>query len=161
MEKRDLYDIRKRKIGKTINKGEKIPDNAYTIVVSMFIQNNEGKILIEKRSKEKGGVYGLISGHPTAGQTSLQGIITETKEEIGVDIEKEQIKILKEGRKGNTFFDIYYTNKNVEISSLKLQKEEVDSVHWFTIDEIKKLINQSLFYENHKEAFFWVENYLK
>lgn len=157
MEKRDLYDINKKIIGKTINKGEKIPDNTYIIVVSIFIQNDEGKILIEKRSEKKGGKYGLVSGHPKAGQNSLQGIMTETREEIGLELEKRKIKILKEGRKGNKFFDIYYINKNIEISSLEIQKEEVESVHWFTKNEIKELIKQELFFENHKEAFFMVE----
>lgn len=161
MEKRDLYDINKKIIGRTISKNEIIPPNTYIIVVSIFIQNSDGKILVEKRSEAKGGLYGLVSGHPKAGESSLQGIITETKEEIGINLDENKIKLLKEGREGNKFFDVYYTKNNADISSLVIQKEEVDSVYWFTIDEIKELINKGYFFKNHIEIFFMVENYLK
>ena len=51
MEQRDLYDINKRLTGRTIFKGESILENNYIIVVLVFIQNSEGKFLIQKRSQ--------------------------------------------------------------------------------------------------------------
>ena len=36
--------------GETIFKGDSIPDNNYIVVVLVFIQNSEGKFLIQKRS---------------------------------------------------------------------------------------------------------------
>ena len=53
MEKRDLYDINRSLTGKTICKGEPIPKNNYIVVVLVFIQNSDGKFLIQKRSKIK------------------------------------------------------------------------------------------------------------
>ena len=50
MEKRDLYDINRSLTGKTICKGEPIPKNNYIVVVLVFIQNNDGKFLIQKRN---------------------------------------------------------------------------------------------------------------
>ena len=55
MEKRDLYDINKKLTSQTIYKNEKIPANRYIIVVLVFIQNSQGKFLIQKRSKQKDG----------------------------------------------------------------------------------------------------------
>ena len=43
MEKRDLYDFNRNLTGKTIFKGDPIPDNNYIIVVLVFIQNSDGK----------------------------------------------------------------------------------------------------------------------
>ena len=40
IEKRDLYDINRNLTGKTIFKGEAIPDNNYIVVVLVFIQNS-------------------------------------------------------------------------------------------------------------------------
>lgn len=43
--------------------------------------------------------------------------------------------------------------KDIDISSLTIQKEEVDFVKWFTIDEINSLIENGLFFKNHYEAY--------
>ena len=59
MEKRDLYDINRKLTGETIYKNEKIPANRYILVVLVFIQNSQGKFLIQKRSKQKDGKYAL------------------------------------------------------------------------------------------------------
>lgn len=58
METRDLYDIHRNLIGKTIKKDDKIPDNAYIMMVVIFIQNNNNDFLIQKRSLDKGGEMG-------------------------------------------------------------------------------------------------------
>ena len=55
MEKRDLYDKDKNLTGKTILKNFPIPKGYYILVVLIFIQNSEGKFLIQKRSKLKNG----------------------------------------------------------------------------------------------------------
>ena len=51
MEKRDLYNSDRIKTGETIFKGEDIPKDRYILVVLVFIENSEGKFLIQKRSK--------------------------------------------------------------------------------------------------------------
>ena len=33
--------------------------------------------------------------------------------------------------------DAYYLKKDIEMNDLKLQDDEVESVKWFTIDQIK------------------------
>ena len=81
MEKRDLYDKDKNLTGKTIYKNFPIPKGYYILVVLIFIQNSEGKFLIQKRSKLKNGKFATTGGHPKAGETSIEGAITEVKEE--------------------------------------------------------------------------------
>ena len=57
MEKRDLYDADRNLTGETIFKGEKIPENKYILVVLSFIENSDGKFLIQKRSVQKNGKF--------------------------------------------------------------------------------------------------------
>ena len=152
-EKRDLYNIDKKPIGKTINKGEKIPNNTYIIVVTMFIENEENKLLIQKRSREKGGKYGFLSGHPKEGESSICGIITEAYEELGLRISEEDILLIHTEKTSNKFFDFYYMKKNINLQKLKLQNEEVENVCWLSIEEIDKLINGEEFFENHIDAY--------
>ena len=156
MEKRDLYDINRKPTGETIFKGEKIPPNRYIIVVLSFIQNSKGEFLIQKRSKQKDGKFASTGGHVKTGETSIKGIISEIREEIGLDIDPSELELIYSGREDfeRVFFDIYYFMKYFDFSDLTLQKEEVDFVEWDSVSKIKELIANNLFLENHVEEFY-------
>lgn len=164
IEKRDLYDENRNLIGETIFKGEEIPEGKYIVVVLVFIQNSEGKFLIQKRSERKNGKYATTEGHPKSGENSIQGIITEVKEEIGLDIKPEDLQLYYGGKSEieKVFWDDYYVKMDVpDIDKLKLQEEEVASVHWFSIEEIKDLMKQDKFFKNHYEEFEILLDWLK
>ena len=165
MEKRDLYDERRNLTGETIFKEESIPDGKYIIVVLVFIQNSEGNFLIQKRSERKNGLYATTGGHPKSGESSLEGIITEVKEEIGLELDPNNIQLYFSGKSDEkrVFWDDYYIKMDVpDIKKLKLQEEEVATVEWFSEDEINKLIKENKFFKNHIEEFEklikWLEN---
>lgn len=156
MEVRDLYDKDRNLTGETILKGEKIPENRYIIVMLIFIQNSEGKFLIQKRSKQKNGLLAATGGHAKTGETSIQAIQTEVKEEIGLDLPENKIELYFSGRQDEerVFFDDYYIKLDIEdISKLKLQEEEVESVCWMTKDEIIEAKKNGTFFMNHFEEF--------
>lgn len=161
MEKRDLYDAERNLTNETILKGESIPEGRYIVVVLVFIQNSDGKFLIQKRSKEKNGKYATTGGHPKSGESSKEGILTEVKEEIGLDLNANDLKLYFSGRSDEerVFWDDYYIKMEVnDIDKLKLQKEEVESVKWFSKEEILELNQKGMFFKNHFEEF---ENLLK
>lgn len=156
MEKRDLYNENRELTGETIYKNEKIPNGKYIVVVIIFIQNSEGKFLIQKRSQRKNGKFATTGGHPKSGENSIQGIITEVKEEIGIDIKQEDLQLYFSGKSDEekVFWDDYYLKMDIpNIEKLKLQEDEVESVHWFSIDEIKELMKQDKFFKNDYEEF--------
>lgn len=164
LEKRDLYDENRNLTGETIFKGEDIPEGKYIVVVLVFIQNSKGKFLIQKRSERKNGKYATTGGHPKSGEDSIQGIITEVKEEIGLDINSEDLKLFYGGRSEDerVFWDDYYVKMDVpDIDKLELQEEEVASVHWFSVDEINELMKKDKFFKNHYEEFEILMDWLK
>ena len=164
MEKRDLYDSNRKLTGKTMYKGEDIPEGSYIVVVLVFIQNSKGQFLIQKRSQRKNGLYATTGGHPKSGEDSIQGILTEVKEEIGVDINPKDLILYYSGREDNerVFWDDYYVKMDIpDIDTLKLQEEEVASVHWFSVDEIKELMRLDKFFKNHYEEFEILLDWLK
>ena len=163
MEIRDLYDINRNLTGETIAKGEPIPDGKYIAVVLAFIQNSEGNFLIQKRSTLKDGKLGATSGHLETGETSMQGLIREIKEELGLDVMPEDLKLLYSGKsdKRQFFFDIYYLKKDININNLSLQKEEVERVEWHSLAEIKTLVENGLFSDSHAEVIPELLNLLK
>jgi 8-oxo-dGTP pyrophosphatase MutT (NUDIX family) len=156
MEKRDLYDSERNLTGETILKGEKIPEGRYIVVVLVFIQNSEEKFLIQKRSEIKNGKFATTGGHPKSGESSIQGILTEVEEEIGLKLNSKDLQLYFSGKSESEriFWDDYYIKKDIEdIRCLKLQEEEVDSVEWLSKNEIENLMNQDKFFKNHYEEF--------
>ena len=122
MEKRDLYDENRKFIGKTIFKGEPIPESLYILVVMIFIENTDGRFLIQKRSEIKGGKWSTTGGHPKAGENSKQGLLTEVKEELGLDLQNENIKLLKTKIGHGMICDLYYVNMNIDLDKNSLSK---------------------------------------
>ena len=137
MEKRDLYDKNRQKTNEIIDAKEAIPENRYILVVLTLIQNAEGKILVQKRSEQKGGKYGLTAGHAKMGETSRQGMITEIREELGINIKSESLKLM-------------YSE---DIDTLVLEPKEVEFVKWCSKEEIKELCKKNEFKKSHIEAF--------
>jgi len=161
-ELRDLYDVNSNKTDKTYYKGEVIPEGYYPMVVMVVIRNSKGEFLMQKRVKSKGGDWGVTGGHPKSGETPLQGIITEVKEEIGLDIKPEDLVLYYGGRSESSrvFFDDYYVKLDVDdIDKLKLQEEEVESLHWFSAEEIHELMKEGKFFKNHYEEFEELEKW--
>lgn len=163
MERRDLYDINRKPTGETIFKGEKIPLNRYIIVVLSFIQNSKGEFLVQKRSKQKDGKFASTGGHAKTGENSIEAIISEIREELGLTVLPSELNLIYSGREDSerVFFDIYYLKKDFDIESLTLQKEEVDFVEWDSIEKINELIANNLFLENHVEEFYRMMDILK
>ena len=90
-------------------------------------------------------------------------MITEIKEELGLAVRPEELKLIFSGQEDSkqVFFDIYYMQKDFDISNLKLQEEEVESVKWLSFKEIEALIKKGLFLENHAEELYWLKEFLQ
>lgn len=155
MEKRDLYNRYKENTQSTILKEQEIPDDYYTLVVTVLIQNSKNEILIQKRSKQKGGEYGLTSGHPKSGENSLTGIISEIKEELGMEAQPQELKLMYSTRDDSNkcFYDLYYLKKDYKKEKMLLQKEEVEKVYWLSEEKVKELCTRGEFKESHIDAF--------
>lgn len=154
MEYLDLYDKEGNLTGETMKRGDRVPEGRYFNVVVCYIENSEGKFLIQKTSKEKGGKYSSTGGHVKSGQSLIEAMICEIKEEIGVDVKEEELKYITKYIKNNeVIFNLYYIRKEINIEECTLQKEEVESISWMIAEEIEKLNKQGKFYPTHALLF--------
>lgn len=153
MEKRDLYDINKNLVGMTFNKGEQVPKGYYYLIVAVFIENSNGKFLIQKRVASKGGKWATTAGHPKSGENSIQGLCSEVYEEIGVDISMEKVRLVDTWIHNDQIFDIYYLKKDIDLKDVSIQIEEVDAVLYASFEEIKEMYLNNQFHENHYILF--------
>ncbi len=160
MEILDLYNDLGEAIGETIIRGEK-PDKGKNIMLSViFIKDSDGKYLIQKTSKEKGNRYSSTGGHVTHGESGLETIKRELEEELGITNVSDKIQYIKTFKypTKNCIFNVYLLEvEQLDISKIKLQKEEVAVVEFLTYKEIKDIINNGDFLESHAYIF---ENFI-
>ena len=153
MEYRDLYDKNRNLTGKIIAKDEKIPEGYYILIVVCFMENSEGNFLMQKRSIQKDDKWATTGGHPKTGEDSLTGMHTEIEEELGLDINKNELKLVTTMQDNKIICDIYYINKDIDINDIVMQESEVSEVKYLTLDEIEKLYKNGEFKKSHYHMF--------
>ena len=152
-EKRDLYDENSQLTGKTYLKGDTIPQGFYPMVVMACIQNKKGEFLMQKRVPAKGGDWGVTGGHPKAGETPIEGMITEIKEEIGVDIKSSDLQVFSEGCDGVDCYKMYYFQTNYDLRDFVIQEEELSEVKWFSMQELQDMVEKKILNPNQIACF--------
>lgn len=153
MEYLSIYNDKKEKLPKVIARGTKLKENEHILITTIIIKNKQNKYLIQKTSKEKGSSYALTGGHVAYNETSKETIIRETKEELGLDISKDNITYITDIHLKIPIMDIYYLEKDIDLNSITLQKEEVESIMFLKEEEIKEQIKNKKFKESHAKAF--------
>ena len=153
MEKFDLYDINRKFTGVVINRGDNVPSGYYRAVVHLIIFNSQGEMLIQQRSDNKKNWPSKwdisVGGCVISGEDSLQAIIRESKEELGLDLSKELTRPVFTFNFNEGFDDIYLLNMDIDLNKIVLQEEEVQAVRWETIDNIFKMIKNDDFILYH------------
>ena len=149
MERFDLYDSRRRFTGRTIARGEDVPDGLRRLVVHVCVFNPRGEMLIQQRQSFKEGWPNLwdvsVGGGVQAGETTQQAARRELQEELGLefDFENETPMLTTTFRKG--FDDLYIIHLEPDLDSLRLQPEEVQAVRWAGRDEVLAMIENGTF----------------
>ncbi len=143
MEIFDLYDKNRQKTMHTMERGTSVPTGFYRMVVHIAIINSDGKMLIQQRQEDKKGWSGLwdftVGGHVTSGETSCLGAQRELAEELGIEIDMSLVRPSFTINFDGGFDDYYILEKEIEISDIVLQKEEVQAVKWADREEILKM----------------------
>lgn len=153
-EKWDLYDIDRIKTGDTIERGEQIPPGCFHLAVHVCIFGSDGRMLIQQRQPFKEDWSNMwdvtVGGSAVSGDTSQTAAEREVREEIGlpISLDGERPRITINFDSG--FDDVWCLKRDVDISSLKLQYEEVRAVKWATKEEILAMIDSGEFIPYHK-----------
>ncbi|GIM32178.1 NUDIX hydrolase [Paraclostridium bifermentans] len=154
MEIWDLYDKDRIKTGETMVRGSQFKENTYHLVVHVCIFNLEGKMLIQQRQPFKDGWPNMwditVGGSAVSGDTSQLAAEREVYEEIGYKLSLDGIRPSLTINFDKGFDDIYLIQKDIDISKLKLQYEEVQSVKWASKEEILSMIDEEIFIPYHK-----------
>lgn len=160
----DIYDIKKKKTGRTAERNVyQFKDGEYHIVVTGIIMNSKNEILISRRAEHKkfGLMWECNGGSILTGETSLEGIIRELKEELGIEFSKKEAIFLKEIRRDKLppdFKDLWLFRRDIDKEEITFPDGESIDAKWVTIDEFIKM------YENKQivpTVDFGIEEYHK
>lgn len=119
-------------------------DGDWHLAVHIWIQRPDGAFLMQLRSPDKENdphCWDIsVAGHVAAGESPEVAAVREVAEEIGLDIEPDQLeplfrlaapRVLNQGRYlDNEWHQIYRLRSEVAIKALTLQTEEVAAVRW-------------------------------
>lgn len=156
----DVYDKNKNITGKIIKRKDIsiLNDDEYIITVHCFIINSLNQILLTQRSlsKNRGGKWEETHGGLKSGETSILGMQRELEEEIGIDVQTNELKLVKTLKRKNKFRDIYILKKDIPIDSIKYNDGEVMDCKYVTLEQFKIMIqNNECTYQKFEDTIFY------
>ena len=144
----DVLDERGMYTGKTETRANCSKEGLWHKAVCVFIINSKSQVLLQKKSANKKTWPNMwdvtAGGNVLAGEFGFQAIIRECKEELGIELSKNDItfigSVISTNKKGDIinkqFNECYLITKSIDVSEIKLQEEEVAEIKFFTKEEV-------------------------
>ncbi len=165
MELWDILDHSGRATGKTVVRGlRRLNPNEYHLVVHIWPYDSNGRLLIQRRSQKRKlmpGEWAATGGSAVSGEESRVAAHRELAEELGIDLPAENLQFARRLKRKNSFLDVWFIKVDVDIDTLKLQREEVSAVRWIGGNQLKYLVKQGRYHNYGREYFELVTNTLK
>ena len=142
MELVDLLNNRKELIGETCERNA-VPEGKYRLSIHIWIVNDKNEILIQQRSASRKmfpNMWTNTGGACIAGETSIETVFRELKEELNVIPNIDDLELIASYKRKKDYVDVWLLRQNINIKDLKFNDNEVQAAKWATIEEWKKLL---------------------
>lgn len=113
--------------------------------VAIFLINEEGKILLQRRSQNvhyNKGRYGMIANHVGKDQTLVDALMQKAEEEIGYSLNPKDIRYLtmlrRDEERERRFTYFYYIKTNIQDEDIQLNSYLATEKKWFDFEELKE-----------------------
>lgn len=157
METWDILDRQGKPTGRTVVRGlRNLSRDEYHLVVHVWIVNDEGKLLIQKRADIRPlmpGEWAATGGSAVSGEDSRYAAYRELKEELGFKVNPRDFILERRMIRKNSITDIWSAKVNISVDKLKLQKEEVSQAKWVTAQQLRQMIKNGEFH-NYGDDYF-------
>ena len=164
MELIDIYDDLGQKCGKSEENDEVHKKALLHRGVCVWIMNSKREILLQTRSSHVMFPDMLdisFSGHIQAGETPLEAVRREGREELGINIDISKLQYLFSCREyggidgyfENEIDDVFLYRADIPIDEFSFYDNEVKEVRYIPLDEFKIMVESSapmlMPYETH------------
>ena len=157
MEVWDILDRHGVPTGKTVERRRVcLSKGEYHLVVHIWILGNDGRVLIQRRSFSKPlmpGEWAAIGGSAVSGETAVAAARRELAEEMGIEVEEQDLKLIKEMVRKNSILNVFLVCRTTPVSELKLQTEEVSEAKWVHRNKLRQMIKSGEFH-NYGSTYF-------
>jgi len=143
MELIDVIDENNKLTGEIEDRWVAYNKGLWRRTVSCWIINEKGEILLQKRTankKRNPNKWAKTGGQIDSGESAEDAIFREVKEELGIEIPKNQIKVVdihKSDYKSKRFAYNFIFVVNHKIDDYILQEDEVSEVKYVSIEKIE------------------------
>ena len=107
------------------------------------------RVLLQRRALVKETWPGLwdisVAGHVHAGESAVDAAVREAQEELGLAVDASALRhlgtlryhvVLRPDYVENEFHEVYLLRREVDLSSLTLDPQEVAEVRWVALDDL-------------------------
>lgn len=121
--------------------------NKITRAIAIFFFNSQGKLFLQKRSKNKVR-YPLywdcsVSGFVDSGEDYSVAAVRELREELGIIKKPSELEFILKKLVKTDKIEFTQLYKFVYDGPIKINKDEIESWNFFSINDIKKMINSN------------------
>lgn len=149
MERFDLYRKDHVAIGRTADRGAKLADDEFGLIVHVWIQSEDNHYLITRRAMEKtfGGLWECPGGGVIAGESSLDAALREVREETGLILKPAHGTCIHAClyESIHMICDVWLFKQAIDLSMANPQREEVMDIRLATAEEIRSLCRSRAF----------------
>ena len=148
-ERWDLYDRDGKPLGRTIVRGRRLSAGEHHLVVHIWVVNSVGRYLLQRRSPRRRlmpNMWAATGGSAITGEDSLTAARRELAEELGIRPRPEEFQFLGRLNRRNSLCDLWLVQKDVPVTAMRLQKEEVAQVRWVTREQLEEMVNDGRFH---------------
>ena len=145
MEFVEMFDNKRKPLNKIVERYTHIKGE-YAQGAHVWKINSKGELLIQKRSSTKRlypNLWSITSGGTEKGETTLDTVYREVKEELGIEIKPEELELMMSYKRNHDFVDVYLVRKDIDLKDITMQTEEVSEVKWASKDELENLIKEN------------------
>ncbi len=136
----------------------------------VWVTNSKGQVLCQQRSHLKDRWSGMwecwFGGHLLAGTSYIDTAATETKEELGIEVNPKNFMLFDKRQtqtsQENLFFSVYALKEDLDINTIEYEVEEVELLQWFSISELRVIYESDdskwVKYGYELEMLDWLES---
>ncbi len=146
----DVCDENNELTGEKVTKKQAHENGLWHRAAHIWIYNSKGEVLVQLRSKIINLCPNMwdtsVAGHVSSGEEPITSALREIKEEIGLEVKKDDLEFVKVRKykgvlneiKNNEIDYVYFLKFDGNASKLVLQKEEVQKTTFRDVEELKE-----------------------